>query len=268
MTPDDVTASDDLVADYAHLTDAIERRRIEGDAFFICEGPQALDRLIASDHHIRSVLLIDTKADRVLGDLTTPLPPHTPVIRVTRNEMRDIVGFDLHRGVIAAADRRPAPTPDEARAVIAGATRIAVLNGLNDPENLGAIARSAHALGIDVLICDPTCIDHYTRRTIRVSMGEILHMPVIRSTSDTHLAELLAGWETWALTPDPTAHDIWTLPVPDRLAVLLGAEGPGLDRAVIDAATQAVRIPITTGVDSLNVGNAAAVAFAIVNRPQ
>ena len=258
----------DHFADYAHLTDAVERRRIEGDEFFICEGPQALDRLIASDHHIRSVLLIDTKADRVLGDLTSPLPETTPVIRVSRDDMRNIVGFDLHRGVIAAADRRPAPTADEARAIIANATRIAVLNGLNDPENLGAIARSAHALGIDVLMCDPTCIDHYTRRTVRVSMGEILHMPVIRTTGDAHLAELLSGWETWALTPDPTAHDIWTLPVPDRLAVLLGAEGPGLDRSVIDAASRAVRIPITTGVDSLNVGNAAAVTFAIVNRPR
>ncbi len=266
-TASDVTTSDDLLADYAHLTDVAERRRIEGDEFFICEGPQALDRLIASGHDIRSVLLIDTKADRVLADLTNPLPHVTPIIRVTRDEMRTIVGFDLHRGVIAAANRRPAPTPDDERLLIDNARRIAVLEGLNDPENLGAIARSAHALGVDLLICDPTCIDHYTRRTVRVSMGEILHLPVIRTTGPDHLAQLLNDWETWALTPDPNADDIWTLPVPERLVLMLGAEGPGLADTTIRSATRAVRIPIADGVDSLNVGNAAAVAFAIVNRP-
>jgi tRNA G18 (ribose-2'-O)-methylase SpoU len=256
-----------LLADYRDLTDIAARRRIECDEFFICEGPQALDRLISSGHRLRSVLLLDTKADRILADLTHPIPAGTPIARVDRERMRAIVGFDQHRGVIAAADRRPAPTPVEQRAIIERARRVAVLEGLNDPENLGAIARSARALGIDTLICDPTCIDHYTRRTVRVSMGEILHLPVIRTTGPDHLAELLAGWDTWALTPDPTADDIWTLPVPDRLAVILGAEGPGLERDTIAGATRAVRIPIAGDVDSLNVGNAAAVAFAIITRP-
>ncbi|MEY2975635.1 MAG: hypothetical protein RIR49_2055 [Actinomycetota bacterium] len=267
MTPPDDPGGDGVLADYRDLTDIAARRRIEGDEFFICEGPQALDRLIASGHRLRSVVLLDTKADRILDDLTDPVPSGTPIVRVDREQMRAIVGFDQHRGVIAAADRRPIPTPDEQRAVVAAARRIAVLEGLNDPENLGAIARSARALGVDALICDPTCIDHYTRRTVRVSMGEILHLPVIRTTGPDHLAELLAGWDTWALTPDPTATDIWTLPVPERLAVILGAEGPGLDTATIAGATRSVRIPIAGDVDSLNVGNAAAVAFAIVDRP-
>ena len=98
-------------------------------------------------------------------------------------------------------------------------------------------------------------------------MGEILHLPVIRTNGAEHLAELLDGWETWALTPDLTAENIWDLHLPERLAVMLGAEGPGLDTRTITAASRAVRIPIATGVDSLNVGNAAAVAFAIINRP-
>ena len=257
----------DHLADYAHLTDIAERRRIEGDEFFICEGPQALDRLISSGHHIRSVILIDTKADRVLAELTTPLSESIPIFRVARAQMNAIVGFDLHRGVIASANRKPTPGPSEVEAIIDRSRRIAVLEGLNDPENLGAIARSAHALSIDAIICDPTCIDHYTRRTVRVSMGEILHMPVIRTTGSDHLAQLLAGWETWALTPNPQADDIWSLELPERLALILGAEGPGLDRRTISGATRAVRIPITPGVDSLNVGNAAAVAFAIATRP-
>ena len=257
----------DHLADYAHLTDIAERRRLEGDEFFVCEGPQALDRLIASGHRIRSILLIDSKADRVVNELTNQPPADTPIIRISRDEMHNIVGFDLHRGVIAAADRRPRPTPEQERAIIEQSRRVAVLEGLNDPENLGAIARSAHALGIDALICDPTCIDHYTRRTVRVSMGEILHLPVIRTTGAQHLAQLLDGWETWALTPNPNAENIWDLTPPERLAVILGAEGPGLEPHTITAASRAVRIPITPGVDSLNVGNAAAVAFAIVNQP-
>lgn len=267
MTNGDDGAPADLLADYRDLTDIAARRRIEGDEFFVCEGPQALDRLIASGHQLRSVLLLDTKADRIIDDLTHPIPDGTPIVRVDREQMRTIVGFDQHRGVIAAADRRRPPTPVEQRAIVDRSRRIAVLEGLNDPENLGAIARSARALGIDALICDPTCIDHYTRRTVRVSMGEILHLPVIRTTGPDHLAELLADWDTWALTPDETAVDIWTLPVPDRLAVLLGAEGPGLDHDTITGATRAVRIPIDGDVDSLNVGNAAAVTFAIITRP-
>lgn len=266
MTEPVTDPDDPRLADYRGLTDIAARRRIEGDEFFVCEGPVAIERLLTSGHRLRSVVVLDRHAARIT-DLLTTAGVTAPVYTCDRALLHTITGFDLHRGVIATADRRPAPTPDDERSIIESARRIAVLEGLNDPENLGAIARSAHAFGIDALICDPTCIDHYTRRTVRVSMGEVLHLPVIRTTGPEHLAHLLDGWATWALTPDPTADDIWTLPVPDRLAVILGAEGPGLDRRTIATATRAVRIPITPGVDSLNVGNAAAVAFAIVTRP-
>lgn len=260
--------TDALLADYANLTDPTARRHIEGDEFFVCEGPQALDRLIASGHTIRSVLLADTKADRVLGELTNPLPAATPVLRVTRDEMRAICGFDLHRGVIAAANRHPARSLNELLdALPADRARLVIAEGLNDPENLGAVARSARAFGIDGLIVDPTCIDPYTRRTVRVSMGEIVHLPHHRAAAWPHtLADLhAAGWATWALTParhGAPADNIWELPIPDRLALVIGAEGPGLASATIDACTRAVRIPIADDVDSLNVAAAAAVAFA------
>ena len=183
--------------------------------------------------------------------------------------MREIVGFDLHRGAIAAGDRRPHPTLAE---LAASGSRLAVLEGLNDPENLGAIARSARAFGIDGLVLDPTCIDPYTRRTVRVSMGEILFLPSCRiSTADwpTALPGLHdAGFATWALTPAIDADDLWTLEAPDRLALLLGAEGPGLTHGTIGRATRRVRLPIDPDVDSLNVGAAAAVAFAVTARPR
>jgi tRNA G18 (ribose-2'-O)-methylase SpoU len=192
---------------------------------------------------------------------------HAPVYTVDRTLLTDIVGFDLHRGAIASADRRAAPTLGE---LADRCKRLAILEGLNDPENLGAIARSARAFGIEGLVLDPTCIDPYTRRTVRVSMGEILFLPAARVDA-RHWPDALghlraSGFETWAMTPGAGSHDIWGLSVPDRLAVMLGAEGPGLSQATMGAADRWVRLPIDPDVDSLNVGAAAAVTFAIVAR--
>ncbi len=255
---------DPRLADYRELRDPAARRRIEGDEFFIAEGPVAIERLIASPHRIRSILLSRQKAERMADALRHV---DAPIHVVDKAMLADIVGFDLHRGAIAAADRIAPPTLDE---LLANSRRIAVLEGLNDPENLGAIARSARALGIEALVLDPTCIDPYARRTVRVSMGEILHLTWHRASASawpsTFAALHTAGFETWALTPADGADDIWQLDVPDRLAVVLGAEGPGLSRPTIDAAARAVRIPIDPGVDSLNVAAAAAVAFAVIGR--
>jgi tRNA G18 (ribose-2'-O)-methylase SpoU len=257
--------ADPRLADYRELKDAAARRRIEGDELFIAEGPTAIERLLASGHRVRSVLVSDRKWQR-MRELLEPLD--APVFVVPVDLLRDIVGFDLHRGAIAAADRRPMPALTD---VIATARRVAVVEGLNDPENLGAIARSARALGIDALVLDPTCIDPYTRRTVRVSMGEILFLPACRVADGewpgTAFAQLhAAGFETWAMTPAPGSDDIWALGVPDRVAVVLGGEGPGLSRRTLDVATRRVRLPIHAEVDSLNVGAAAAVAFAVVGR--
>lgn len=259
--------SDPRLSDYRELQDARARRRIEGDVLFIAEGPVAIERLLASPHRVRSVLVSEQKYARLAPQLD---PLDAPVYVVGRDLLHDIVGFDLHRGAIAAADRLPHPTLDE----LAGASRrLAVLEGLNDPENLGAIARSARALGVDGLVLDPTCIDPYTRRTVRVSMGEILHLPSCRA-HDTDWPEATfdrlheLGFETWAMTPGDDAADIWELDVPARLAVALGAEGPGLHRRTISAATRRVRLPIRPDVDSLNVAAAAAVTFAITDRPR
>lgn len=258
------SAGDPRLVDYRELKDATARRRIEGDEFFIAEGPVAIERLLASRHRVRSILLSEQKAARMT---TTLADVEAPVYLVDRSLLHEIVGFDLHRGAIAAADRLPHPDLD---ALITSTHRLAVLEGLNDPENLGAVARSARALGIDGLVLDPTCIDPYTRRTVRVSMGEILFLPTCRLSPGDWPEALdrlhAVGFETWALTPSADAVDIWTLDPPERLAVLLGAEGPGLSGRTRRAATRQVRLPIRADVDSLNVGAAAAVAFALVDR--
>lgn len=259
-------ADDPRLADYRGLQDIPLRRRIEGDELFVAEGPIAIERAIASGHRIRSVVVWTRKHDRMRSVLDSL---DAPVYLVSREVLRDLVGFDLHRGSIAAVDRRPHPSLAE---VAASATRLAVLEGLNDPENLGAVARSARALGVDGLVLDPTCIDPYTRRTVRVSMGEVLFLPIARTTGDDWPAALpslhAAGFETWALTPAADGDDIWSIEPPPRLALVLGAEGPGLPAATIAAAHRRVTVPITPGVDSLNVAAAAAVAFAIAGRPR
>lgn len=250
--------SDPRLADYVALADPIERRRLERDDVFIAEGVTAIERLLDSGHVVRSVLVTPQVQAR-LADRLAAVP--APVYVAPRAVLVATVGFDFHRGAVAAAARRPLPSVDE---VLAGGHRIAVLEGLNDPENVGAIARSARALGIDGLLLDPTCIDPYYRRTIRVSMGEVLHLRVARAPAwPADLARLRAHhYETWALTPAPDAVDLFDVAIPERVAVLLGAEGDGLSVAALAAADRRVRIPMVPGADSLNVGHAAAVAFA------
>ncbi len=257
-------ASDQRLGDYRDLRDAAARRRIEGDEFFIAEGPVAIDRLIASGHRIRSVLVSRQQYER-MQELLESLA--APVYVVERRLLHAIVGFDLHRGAIAAADRRTLTSLDD---LAAFSSRLAVLEGLNDPENLGAIARSARAFGIGGLVLDPTCIDPYTRRTVRVSMGEVLFLPCCRLTEDEWPMAIdrlhRSGFDTWAMTPAHDSSDIWGLDVPERLAIVLGAEGPGLADRTMRTATRRVRVPIRADVDSLNVGAAAAVAFALSDR--
>ena len=257
-----VEAGDPRLADYVELPDPAARRRIEREELFVVEGVTAITRLLSSGHRIRSVLVTPQALARFDGELDSV---DAPVYVADREVLAATVGFDLHRGAVAVAERQPLPSVADA---VAGASRIAVLEGLNDPENLGALARSARAFGIGAFVLDPTCIDPYYRRTIRVSMGEVLFLPVARASSWPGELETLAalGFETWALTPDREAESIWSLEVPRRVALVLGAEGSGLSARARAAAARQVRIPIDAGVDSLNVGHAAAVAFAVVSR--
>lgn len=261
-------ADDPRLDDYRALNDQAFRRRFEGDELFIAEGFVAIERLIDSGHEVRSVLLAPSRIERFQHRLDELSARGVPVYVAERDVIASVVGFDLHRGVVAAATRRPPLALD---VVAAGCSRLAVLEGLNDAENLGAIARAARALGIDALVIDPTCTDPYSRRSIRVSMGEILMLPVVRVDADgwTGVFDTLrtAGFVSWAMTPAPEADDIWSLEPPERVAVVLGAEGPGLGRRALAAADRRVRIPVSDGVDSLNVGHAAAITFAAIGRP-
>jgi len=257
---------DPRLADYRHLRDADIRRSVEGDEFLIAEGVAVVQRLAASSLGIRSVLLTPKRWESMgasLSHLNCPIYVAEPEI------VAGTAGFNLHRGVIASARRPPTLSLDTVlgRPPKNGTRhRLAVLEGVNDHENLGAIARAARAFGIDALVLNPTCADPYYRRAVRVSMGEMLFLPVVRAEVHEVVDACTArGGESWALTPRPDAENIMSIGSGSfgPLALLFGAEGPGLSEASLQAATRRVRIPIVSDVDSLNVGHATAVAFAI-----
>lgn len=259
---------DPRLADYRELNNQPVRTAMEGDTFFMAEGYMAIDRLIDSGHELRSVLLGPTRVKRFLPYLERPELRGVPVFVAESHVMERIVGFNLHRGVLASGNRQPYPSVAE---LATTSTRLAVLEALNDNQNVGAIARAARAFGFDGMVLSPNCTDPYYRRTVRVSMGEVLHMPTARAGEGDWPGALETlhqlGYETWAMTPADDAVDLWQVAAPERLAVVFGAEGPGLTDVAMQATTRRVRIPIAAHVDSLNVGHAAAVTFAAVNRP-
>lgn len=240
---------DERLDDYRRLRD----RR--SDEYFIVEGLTAIERLLTSQYPVRSVLLtpatLTRLADRLDGITTFVVPAQT---------MEAVAGVNLHRGAVASATRMPSP---ELAVVLPSAQRLVMLEGINDHENLGAIARTARGLGADALLLDPTCADPFYRRSVRVSMGELLHLPIVRCDTWTAAFDAVAaaGFEIWALTPSCEALDIFALTTPQRWALVVGPEGPGLSAATLARCTN-VRIPMYNGVDSLNVGHAVAVALA------
>ena len=242
---------DSRLADYRGLRE----RGKESDEYFIVEGLTAIERLLRSRYPVRSVLLTPASHARIaerLADVTTYVLPE--------NEMTSVAGVNLHRGDVASASRLPSPSLGD---VLPTAKRIVMLEGINDHENLGAIARTARGLGADALLLDPTCADPFYRRSVRVSMGELLHLPIVRCANwAAALDEVVAnGLQIWALTPSPDAIDIFTLTPPPRWALVVGAEGPGLSAETLARCIN-VRIPMRNGVDSLNVGHAVAAALA------
>jgi tRNA G18 (ribose-2'-O)-methylase SpoU len=258
------SADDPRLAGYCRLTDAEHRRGVEAaEGTFVVEGVTAIRRALASPYRLRSVLVTEARAEALATELAGA---DVEVYVVEQSVMNTAAGFDLHRGAVAIASRR---APGDLQHVLGRARRVAVLEGLNDHENLGAVARSAAALGIDALLLDPTCADPLYRRCVRVSMGEILHLDLARLAPwPTGLGTLAAaGFAVVALTPDPAAPPIDAVAeqVADRrLAIVIGSEGHGLSGGALAQAEHRARIPMAAGADSLNVGHAAAIAFHVL----
>lgn len=254
------------VADFVGLTDARIRQSAPRNPFFIAEGLEVVRRLITSDIHIRSIVVAPNRLEALSPSLTHV---RCPVYVANRNVLSNIVGFDLHRGVIASATRPPPIRLDDvldAPPRNGERHRVVALHGVGDHENVGAIIRSARALAVDGLVLDPTCCDAYYRRSVRVSMGEIFFLPIISmAITDLIPAIRARAGITTALTPRADAMPIAEVTKDHGPhALVFGSEGRGLPSDILDAADRRVRIPIATDVDSLNVGHAAAIALAIM----
>jgi len=262
---------DRRVDDYRELHDARARRRMEqpdggGPGFFVAEGAHAFVRLLASSRRLRSVLVDGLRLESLGGRLAGL---EAPVFVADQPTLRAVAGFPVHRGVLAAADRWPLPDP---AGVLAGAARIAVLEDINDHENLGVIFRSAGSLGVDALLLSPRCCDPLYRRSVRVSMGHVLTVPWTRLEPwpEALGAVADAGFSLAAFTPSADAEALatWCPAAGERAGVLLGAEGPGLSPAALAAADRRLTIPMRHDGDSLNVGSAAAIAFYALTASQ
>jgi tRNA G18 (ribose-2'-O)-methylase SpoU len=270
-----VDPDDPRLADYRHLNDAAARsaagRDGDGDGgCTIVEGLVALRLVVEHRAPLRSVLLTPSRA-ATLGPLLEDLDDDVPVWVAERDVLAGIVGFDLHRGVLAAAVR-PAPVP--APELLSRCRRVVVAEALNDHENLGALFRNAAALGVEAVLLDDRTADPLYRRSVRVSSGWAAVLPHARLGPLPGGYEPLrtAGFRIVALTPGAAAVDVdeaaASALLDDPVALVVGAEGPGLTDAAIAGADAAVRVPMADGVDSLNVATSLAVvaAFAAARR--
>lgn len=259
-------ADDPRLADYRHLNDA-DLRRAHDPQRGVCIGEGELVLRVAVDAGaaLRSVLVSDKRFPAV-ADVVDPLAEAgLEVYRAPQAALEAVVGFRLHRGVVAALDRPPARTLS---AVAGGATRVLAVEGVNDHENLGSLFRNAAGLGAEGVVLDTTTADPLYRRSIRVSMGQALRLGFHRSgdwlaTLDQLRAD---GFELVAVTPGGGDVAAAGLAEVERVAMVVGAEGPGLTAATLARVDRHVGIAMSAGVDSLNVATAAAIALHSARR--
>ncbi|WP_283129320.1 MULTISPECIES: RNA methyltransferase [Allofournierella] len=252
---------------YARLTEAQLRTRMETErGVFIAESPKVIE-LALNAGCVPLSFLMERRHLQGQGAPLMERCPGIPVYTADRDVLASLTGYALTRGILCAMQR---PELQKAEALLGGSRRIAVLEGIVDSTNMGAIFRSAAALGMDAVLLTPTCCDPLCRRAVRVSMGTIFQVPWARigdCPADWPEAgmELLHrhGFATAAMALDERAISIDDprLQQEEKLAVLLGTEGDGLSHQTIARCDYTVMIPMEHGVDSLNVAAASAVAF-------
>ena len=265
-------AGDPRLRDYVRLTDVELRKSLEAcQGLFMAEGEKVIRRAVAAGYAVRSLLATDRRAG-TLGDLAAACG--APAYVVPDQVAEQLTGYHVHRGALAAMDRRPLPAVAD---VLVGARNVVVLEDIVDHTNVGAIFRSAAAFGIGAAVLSPRCADPLYRRSIKVSMGAVFAIPYARLT-DWYggLATIrAAGFRLLALTPDPSAVPVSAIPPGERAALMLGTEGDGLSSRWRHEADESVCIPMdpaarAAGVDSLNVAAAAAIAcyaLAVLSQP-
>lgn len=243
---------------FTSLTDAAQRMRAETDGgFFTAESFPVLERALAAGYAADAVLAQEKWLPR-LGEVLGDSP--TEVLVVSADLAEQVTGFAVHRGVIASMRRRPLPAVPS---LLADARTVVVLEDVSDSTNVGAIFRTAAALGADAVLVTPRSSDPLYRRSVRVSMGTVFQVPWTRTGTWAELAPQLAhaGFDSVALALREDAVDLADYRPPARVAVVFGAEGAGLSEAALRAVDRVLTIPMDGGVDSLNVASASAVVL-------
>ncbi len=251
--------ADPRLTDYAHLTDvALKKARGTEHGLYIAESAIVVQRALRAGHRPRSVLALGG----VLDDARALVGPDVPIFSGSAELLEQLTGYLLHRGLIASMHRPELPSP---QSLLATARRVVILENVADPTNVGAIFRSVAAIGADAVLVTPRCSDPFYRRAIRVSMGTVLQVPWSRLGDWGSTRELLvaSGFHiaALALTRDAVSLREFAASAPDRVALVLGAEGDGLTPEAVSAADTVVQIPMAHGIDSLNVAATAAVAM-------
>lgn len=259
--PQFITITDPDDPRVAAYRDIRERDLVGRQGLFIAEGETVL-RAFVRDAPDRVVsLLIDPKRRDKLDEVFAGLPDETPVYLVQQAVLDAVAGFHLHRGVLAVG-RKAEPMPADALlASLEGRAVVLVLNGIANHDNIGGIFRNAAAFGVDGVILDSDCCDPLYRKAIRVSVGATLSVPTAWLARGEDAANLLERHGFEALALSPAAPEILArLKPPERSAVLLGAEGPGLSEALM-ARARPIGIPMAGGFDSLNVATTSGVVL-------
>lgn len=259
MEPIEITCTDDpRTAHYMSLTDRQLRCNLNpGKGVMVVESPKVIRTALKSGCTPLSLLCEEKHLHNDAADLVAMMGDR-PVYTGKREVLASITGYKLTRGVLSAMRRPELPDLDT---LLSRASRIAILHGVCDTTNIGSIFRSAAALGIDGLLLTRDSCDPFNRRAIRVSMGTVFQIPWTWMDDYSRLHQYGFKTVAMALRHDSMAIDDPRLQAEPRLAVVLGTEGEGLPLSVIDAMDAVVRIPMACGVDSLNVGAAAAIAF-------
>lgn len=253
------TADDPRIAAYG----AIRERDLTGRGeCFIIEGKVTLEVALRRGRFPLESLFIARHRLPALAGLLEAVPTETPIYTAERRLFDAVAGFPVHRGVLACARKVPPPSLNS----LASAPRLVAGFGIANHDNVGALFRNAAAFGADGVVLDAQCCDPLYRKAIRVSAGTALWLPFRHAGAGPELLDGLkaAGHSVWALTPHAEAPSIWQMDAPERLTLLVGAEGPGLSDDIL-AAAQPVHIPIVEGVDSLNLATSAAIALASIH---
>ena len=258
MIQEITSLQDERIAMFSSMTEAQLRNRLNAEqGIFIAESPKVIHVALKAGYEPLALLC---EEKHILGDAADIIKAHPdmPVYTGSRELLAQITGYTLTRGVLCAMRRKPEPTLED---VLQKAHRVCVIDAVCDTTNIGAIFRSAAALGIDAVLLTRSSCDPLNRRAIRVSMGTVFLVPWTWLDNYDSLHHLDFKTAAMALSDNSISLDNPILKAQDRLAIIMGTEGDGLPQETIDKADYTVRIPMQHDVDSLNVAAAAAVAF-------